>query len=488
MNRRMISFLLGRLLFVEALLLVFPLAISLLYREDTIYPLSYLAVMTMLLLLGMLLGYRKPKGMVLRAREGAVVVGLGWILLSFFGGLPFVFSGDIPSVVDALFETASGFTTTGSSILTKLAPLSKSNLFWRSFTHLIGGMGILVFTLAILPKADSDSVQLMRAEVPGPIFGKITSKISDTVRILYGIYFVMVAIFIGILVIGGVPLYDASLLAFGTAGTGGFAINDAGFSIYSNPVFVEYAIAIGMLVFGVNFNLYFFITLGYIKEVLKDEELHYYLGVVLAAVIGIVTVLAPTWEKLEPTFRNVLFTVSSIVTTTGYATVDFNQWPVFAHIILMLLMFIGGSAGSTAGGIKVSRIVVYLKEAFAEMRRLGHSNRVVSTRFNHKPLPKKDIAKMVSYLQVYLVVFVVLLLAVSVETKDFTTAFTSIAATFNNIGPGLGAVGPMSNFSFYSDFTKIVLTISMIAGRLEIYPIIILFAPSTVKKLVAWKR
>lgn len=486
MNKKLIAYVIGRLLLVESGLLTLPLMIALIYQENMNYVLSFLGVSVVTGLIGYVFSRKKPP-FTLKAREGAVIVGLGWILLSFFGSLPFVFNGDIPSFVDAFFETSSGFTTTGSSILTKLAPLGYSSLFWRSFTHLVGGMGVLAFTLAILP-SQSDSAHLLRAEVPGPTFGKIVSKLSESVRILYIIYLVFTAVFMIVLVLfGGVPLFDASLLAFGTAGTGGFGINDAGFAIYSNPVFVEYAIAIGMLIFGVNFNLYFYILIKHFKMVISDEELRWYVGIVVASIVAIVISLSPNWDNLEKTFRNVLFTVASIITTTGYSTVDFDQWNLFAKIILILLMFIGGCAGSTAGGIKVSRIAIYVKSAFVELIKLGHPNRVKSVSFNKKRLVDKDILKISNYLLVYIVCFILILLSVSVESNSFATAFSSVAATFNNIGPGLDAVGPTQNFAFYSDWNKIVISLGMIAGRLEILPMIILFAPSTLKKFCRLK-
>lgn len=486
MNKKLIAYVIGRLLLVESGLLAFPLMIALIYQEDMKYVLSFLGVSVVTGLIGYMLSRKKPP-FTLKAREGAVIVALGWILLSFFGGLPFVFNGDIPSIVDAFFETSSGFTTTGSSILTKLAPLGYSSLFWRSFTHLVGGMGVLAFTLAILP-SQSDSAHLLRAEVPGPTFGKIVSKLSESVRILYIMYLVFTAVFIVVLMMfGGVPLFDASLLAFGTAGTGGFAINDAGFAIYGNPVFVEYAIAIGMLIFGVNFNLYFYVLIKHFKMAISDEELRWYIGIVVASVAAIVISLSPNWDNLEKTFRNVLFTVASIITTTGYSTVDFDQWNLFAKIILVLLMFIGGCAGSTAGGIKVSRIAIYVKSAFVELIKLGHPNRVKSVSFNKKRLVDKDILKISNYLLVYIVCFIFILLSVSIESNSFATAFSSVAAIFNNIGPGLDAVGPTQNFAFYSDWNKIVISLGMIAGRLEILPMIILFAPSTLKKLCRLK-
>lgn len=483
MNRRIIAFVIGRLLMVEAGLMVLPLMVSLLYQENIIYITSFLWAIALSGGVGFLLSFKQPK-ITLRAREGAVIVALGWILLSAFGAIPFVLSGDIPSFVDAFFETSSGFTTTGSSILSKLEPLGYSTLFWRSFTHLVGGMGVLAFTLAILP-SQSDSAHLLRAEVPGPTFGKIVSKISHSVRILYMIYLVFTAVFIVILMLfGGVPLFDASLLAFGTAGTGGFGINDAGFAIYSNPVFVEYAIAIGMLVFGVNFNLYYYILIKHIKVVFKDEELRWYIGFVITSVVAIVWSLSPGVDKLEETFRNVLFTVASIITTTGYSTANFDQWNMFAKVILLLLMFSGACAGSTAGGIKISRIVMYMKSAFVELFKMGHPHRVMSVSFNRKRIMDKDVQHIANYLLVYILCFILILLSVSLEAGTFTTAFSSVAATFNNIGPGLDAVGPTQNFGFYSDWNKIVLSFSMIAGRLEILPMIVLFAPSTVKKMM----
>lgn len=486
MSKKLIAYVIGRLLLVESGVMVLPFLIAIIYQENQKYVFSFLGVSVVTGVIGYVLSYKKPS-VTLKAREGAVIVALGWILMSFFGGLPFVFNGDIPSLVDAFFETSSGFTTTGSSILTKLAPLGYSSLFWRSFTHLIGGMGVLAFTLAILP-SQSDSAHLLRAEVPGPTFGKIVPKLSESVRILYVMYLIFTAVFIAVLMIfGGVPLFDASLLAFGTAGTGGFGINDAGFAIYSNPVFVEYAIAIGMLVFGVNFNLYFYILIKHFKMAISDEELRWYVGIVVASIVAIVVSLSPTWDNFEKTFRNVLFTVASIITTTGFSTVDFDQWNLFSKIILILLMFIGGCAGSTAGGIKVSRIAIYVKSAFVELIKLGHPNRVKSVSFNKKRLVDKDILKINNYLLVYIVGFIFILLSVSIESNSFTTAFSSVAATFNNIGPGLDAVGPTQNFAFYSDWNKIVISLGMIAGRLEILPMVILFAPSTIKKFCNFK-
>ena len=340
-------------------------------------------------------------------------------------------------------------------------------------------MGVLVFALAILPSTGSDSVQLMRAEVPGPVFGKLVSKLAKTARILYAIYLVMTAILVIILMLVKVPLFDALLLSFGTAGTGGFSINNAGFAIYQNPEMVEWIIGVGMMLFGVNFNLYYFLLLGSIREVLTDEEGRSYLGIIAFASVAIFASLSIVQSQLDVPFRSVFFTVSSIITTTGYSTVDFGLWGVFPQVVLLLLMFIGGCAGSTAGGIKVSRVVIYVKNAIAEIKKMGQPRRVIMPKFNGKVVDDKMSSGIANYLLVYVAVFLVLLISASFEAPDFLTAFSSVAATFNNIGPGLGEVGPTSNFSMYSDFNTILLSLGMIAGRLEIYPMILLFSTTS---------
>lgn len=488
MQRSVVRYLLGRILLVEAILLILPLLVSLLYQEPLSQQLSYLSVIALVALIGFTFSWKQPPNYKIHARDGVISVALSWILMSFFGALPLVISGEIPHLVDAFFEISSGFTTTGSSILQDLSVLHHSSLFWRSFTHLIGGMGVLVFTLAILPNSGSDSVQLMRAEVPGPIFGKLVSRLSQTAQILYGIYLLMTAILVFILCLVKVPFFDALLLAFGTAGTGGFSVNNGGFQIYEYPHLVEWIIGFGMLLFGINFNLYFLIFIGHIKDVFKDEELKYYLGIITSAVILIVVNLYHMQVPLTGAIRSVFFTVASLITTTGFSTVDFGQWPLFSQTLLLLLMFIGGCAGSTAGGIKVSRIVMYFKVLVAEFKRAGQPRRVIVPKFSGKPITQQVETKVVNYLLVYIMIFIVILLSVSFEVNDFITAFSSVAATFNNIGPGLGQVGPIQNYSGYSDWNKILLSIGMLAGRLEIYPIILLFAPTTLMKFVKGNR
>ncbi|MCW6676353.1 TrkH family potassium uptake protein [Aerococcaceae bacterium NML180378] len=484
MKRSVTLYLIGKILLVEASLLLLPVIVGLFYRESWQQISSYMGVACLVALVGLALSWRKPSNFKVRARDGLVTVSLGWILLSVFGALPLILTGEIPHFVDAFFEIASGFTTTGSSILSDLSLLQHSSLFWRSFTHLVGGMGVLVFTLAILPNS-SDYVELMRAEVPGPIFGKLVSKVGRTARILYGIYIAMTFILIVALVLAKVPVFDAMLLAFGTAGTGGFGVDNAGFAIYQNQAAVEWLIGVGMLLFGVNFNVYYFILLGYAKDILKsDEELCYYFLIVIGATALICLRLAQSYDAVEPLLRQVFFTVASLITTTGFATVDYAQWPLVTHIILLALMFIGGCAGSTAGGLKVSRIVMYLKCAFVELKRVGQPKRKLVPMLSGKAISKSIEAQIASYLLVYIVGFLMILLSVSFEVPDFTTAFSSVAATFNNIGPGLGQVGPTANFSFYSNWNKLVLALGMIAGRLEIFPIILLFSPKTIRRLI----
>ncbi|MDN6626789.1 MAG: TrkH family potassium uptake protein [Pisciglobus halotolerans] len=481
MNISIVRYTVGRLLQIEAFLLLIPLAVSFIYQESWHYILSFLGVSAFLLAVGKLISQRKPKKTRITAKEGFAVVALSWVLLSFFGSLPFFFSGDIPSLVDAFFETSSGFTTTGSSILTDVETLSHSMLFWRSFTHLIGGMGILVFALAVLPQMDSESVHIMKAEVPGPTFGKLVSKLTSTARILYVIYLSMTLVVLILLLLGGMDLFDATLHAFGVAGTGGFGVRNGSIAPY-NSAYIEYVISIGMLAFGVNFNLYYMVLIRQAKQVLKSEELRWYLGIVAGAILLIGLNLFPLYDSFEKLFRDVLFSVSSIITTTGFATADFGTWPLFSRLILLLLMFVGGSAGSTSGGLKVSRIVILFKTVVSEVKHVAQPNRIVSIRYDQKALSKSTKHAVANYILVYAVSYILLLLLISLDMPDFLSAFSAIVATLNNIGPGLGMVGPASSFAGLNDFSKILLSFVMLAGRLEIFPMIILFSPRTWKK------
>lgn len=481
MNKKMIIKTIGRILLVEAFLLCFPLIISLIYRESLKNVFAFLITIIILLVIGGLFSSIKVKKRNFYAKEGLVIVALIWILLSFFGGLPLYFSREYKSLVDTFFEISSGFTTTGASVATNVEGLSHSILFWRSFTHLIGGMGVLVFALAIMPQINEDSIYLMKAEVPGPVFGKLVSKMGDTARILYAIYLVMTVVLTFLLWIAGMPFFDSMLHAFGTAGTGGFGIKNTSIAFYNNPL-VEHIIAWGMLIFGVNFNLYYFILIGKIKDFFKNEELKWYIGIMFFAVFLIMANVYFMYPNISENFRNVFFTVSSVMTTTGYSTADFNNWPLFSHIILLILMFIGGCAGSTAGGIKVARVATSLKSSLSEIKRVRNPKQVVTARFDGKVLDNQILKSLSNYYFIYIFLFIFLMLIVSFDTPDFISAFSSVAATFNNIGPGLGMVGPSSSYAELSNISKVALSFGMIAGRLEILPIMILFSIGTWKK------
>lgn len=478
MNKRIIFYTLGRLIQIFGALLVLPLIVSLIYQESSEFILSYVITAALSILAGFLLTRVKVKDTAFYAKEGFIIVSLSWILVSFIGALPFVFNGDIPSIVDAFFETSSGLTTSGSSALSSTDHMAHSSIFWRSFTHLVGGMGVLVFALAVLPKVDSETVHIMKAEVPGPQFGKLVARLSDSARILYIIYIIFTLITIAGLVILGMPFFDSMIYAFGAAGTGGFSMNDAGVRMYNSNA-IEVFLSIAMVVFGVNFNLYFLLLFGYADKFFKSEELKWYLGFVIGATVLIAIQLAVYGQQVGQALVDSLFAVTSVITTTGYGTANFGQWPLFSQLILLLLMFIGGMAGSTAGGLKVSRIAVAVKAAFAEYKRMLHPNRNVSVMMEGEHVNATLLRSISSYIFVYALVFVAALIIISFDANDFLTAFSSVAATLNNIGPGLGEVGPAGSFAFYNPLSKIVLSFVMIIGRLELFPILILFSPKT---------
>lgn len=487
MNTKMIRYVTGYILKLEAGFLVLPLFISFYFHESITIQKSYFFTIIFLLAAGFLFSRKMPENQKMFAKEGLFIVSLSWILLSFFGALPFVISGAVPSIIDAFFETVSGFTTTGASILTNVEALPNSLLFWRSFTHLVGGMGVLVLALAILPKNNKQSLHLMKAEVPGPTFGKLVAKMSYNSRILYIIYLVLTAVMILILTLEGMPFFDAILHAFGTAGTGGFGIKNSSVAYY-NSAAIDYTIGIGMLVFSLNFNLFYILLIGNIKQFFKSEEMRWFLGIVSMAVILISINVYPMYNNISLVIRDVFFTVSSIVSTTGYSTADFDKWPLFSKIILLFLMFMGGCAGSTAGGLKVSRVVIFIKSAIREFKKLGNINRVVSLKMEGKPVTKDLMEGISSYLIVYIGVFVTLLLIISISVSDLDAAFSAVAATFNNIGPGFEIFGPTSNYSSLTPINKIVLSFSMLLGRLEIFPVLILFSPEIYKKMCCKNR
>lgn len=483
MNKDIVRYVTGRILMVVAGLMFFPIVVSLIYREPIRYLLSFLFTAILMVGIGFSFSRTKMNTHKLYAKEGFIIVALSWILVSAFGALPFVISGDIPSFVDAFFETSSGFTTTGSSILTDVEALSHSMLFWRSFTHLIGGMGVLVFALAVLPSSDSESVHIMKAEMPGPTFGKLVSRLSSTARILYIIYFVMTLVVIFLLWLAGLPLFDSLLLSFGVAGTGGFGIVNGSIAPY-NSVAIELILGIAMLIFGINFNLFFLMVNKEFKQALKNEELKWYLRIVGISIVLISINLVMHAVPVLTSLRDSFFTVSSVITTSGFSTALFEHWPMFSQLILLLLMFIGGMAGSTAGGLKVSRIAILVKSGIAELKRAVRPNRVVTVQFENKLMDEKELNKIYSYVIIYAFIFVATTLMVSFEAPDFISAFSTVATTINNIGPGLGAVGPGGNFSMYSPFIKVVLSFIMIMGRLEIFPVLILLSPNTWRKRI----
>lgn len=477
MNRRMVIYTIGQLIGVEAAVMMLPLCVSLIYGEGSWKAfLITIGIAIVLSALGLLLS--RPKNHVIYAKEGFATVALAWIIMSGIGALPFVISGEIPNYIDAFFETVSGFTTTGSSIVRNVEALSHGILFWRSFTHWLGGMGVLVFVMAILPSSSDRSIHLMRAEVPGPVVGKLVPKIKETAKILYLIYMVMTFIEVIFLLCGGMPLFDSLVHSFGTAGTGGFGIKADSIGGYSS--YCQWVITIFMLLFGINFNLFYLCLIRRFKSVLKSEELWAYLGIVLAAATIITVNIMPIYNSLSQSIRLSAFQVASIITTTGYATADFNTWPVLSKGILLILMFLGACAGSTGGGFKISRVVLLLKAVKREFHRLIHPRSRTTIRFEGKNVDEGTISGVECYLALYVICFVSIFLILCFEKNfDIETNFSAAASCFNNIGPGLGSVGPVLNFADYSAVSKIVLSIAMLLGRLELFPLIITLAPST---------
>ncbi len=479
MNYSFVLYILSKVTWFQALFLAVPCLVAIIYGEEKCV-FAYFVVMVGCFIVGLLGRLLKPNKKSFFAKEGFVTVSLSWVVLSLIGALPFFISGDIPSYTDALFETISGFTTTGASILSDVEALSYSNLFWRSFTHWIGGMGVLVFILTILPLAGGYNMHLMRAESPGPSVGKLVPRIKSTARILYGIYFSMTVILIVVLLITGMDVFSSITIAFGTAGTGGFGILNS--SIASYPLASQIAITIGMILFGVNFSVYYLFLIRRPKDAFKHQEARYYLLIIIGAIALIAWNIRDQFDSIFMAIHHAAFQVGSIITTTGYATTDFNLWPAFSQTILIFLMFIGACAGSTGGGIKVSRIVILLKLIKNEIYYLLHPNRVRQVRLENEIIPKEIFRAIQAFLVTYLVIFAASILLISTCGFDFTTNFTAVASALNNIGPGLSLVGPTGNFGIYSDFAKYVLMFDMLAGRLEIFPLLVLLSPIT------WKR
>ncbi len=479
MNLRMIAYTVGIVQLCMAALMLAPLIVSLIYAgNDTTALVASIAITAAV---GFLLMLAKPKNTRIFAREGFIIVALSWVTLSVFGALPFVFSGSTASFVDAVFESMSGFTTTGASILTNVEILDKGVLFWRSFTHWIGGMGVLVFLLAILPLSGGRNMHVMRAEVPGPTVSKLVPKMRTTALVLYAIYLALTIIEIVILLFCGLPLFDSIVHAFGTAGTGGFSIKNASIAAYDNPS-VEIVITIFMLLFGINFNVYFLLLVRQFAKAFFDEELKVYLGIVIASIIAITINIYHMYDGLAESLRVASFQVATIITTTGYATADFDLWPEFSKTLLVLLMFIGASAGSTGGGLKVSRFIILIKSVISGLRTQLFPSSVNIVRLQNRRVEDSTVKEVQNYFALYMMILLGSVLVVSFDGFSFETTFTAVVACLNNIGPGLDMVGPTGNYSEFSVFSKIVLIFNMVIGRLEIFPIIFLFTPS------AWRR
>ena len=478
MNRKMIFYTVGLLLEIEAALLLLPMAVALIYNESC--ALSFVYAAAIAFFIGFILTRLcKTSNQVIYAREGFATVAMCWLALSAIGALPFTFSGEIPSYVDAFFETVSGFTTTGSSILANVEVMSRGLLFWRSFTHWVGGMGVLVFMMALVPSLSDRSIHIMRAEMPGPVVGKLLPRAKDTASILYKIYIVMTALEILLLAAGGMPIYESIVHAFGTAGTGGFGVKADSIGGYSP--YLQWVITAFMFLFGVNFNLYYLLLIRRFKAAVQSSEVWYYLGIVVVS-IGLITAnILPMYESFSEALRLSAFQVSSIITTTGYATADFNLWPQLSKSLLLILMIIGACAGSTGGGLKVSRAVMLVKMIGKEFKHLLHPRSVNSVRFEGKHVDGATVKSVSSYFAIYMVCTLAIFLVLSFEPApfDMETNFSAAIACFNNIGPGFGLVGPAANFAAYSPFSKIVLSLAMLLGRLEIYPLLLTMIPST---------
>ena len=474
MNYKMIGYVLGRIFLVEAALMLLPTVTAMIYSEPVI---PFLIPIFLLLIVGSVLGLRKPQKTSIFAREGFVVVALAWIFMSLFGALPFVLSGDILNYVDAFFETVSGFTTTGASILTAVEDMSYSCLFWRSFTHWVGGMGVLMFVMAVLPMSDGSGMHMMRAEVPGPTVGKLVSRMGDTAKILYGIYFAMTVIEIVLLELGGMNFFDSCVHAFGTAGTGGFSSRNLSVGAY-NSAYFDIVIGIFMILFGINFNLFYFLLIKKFRDVFNSEELRSYL-LIIAASVAIITInISDMYSTVGESMRHAFFQVASIITTTGFATVDFNTWPALSKAVLVTIMFVGACAGSTGGGLKVARVNILIKSCYQDMRKMLHPNAVSNVRFEGKSMSEREVRSVQMYFIVFFLVFTASVLLLSIENFDLVTTFTAVTACINNIGPGLEVVGPMGNFSAFSALSKLLLSFDMLVGRLEIFPMLLLFSPS----------
>lgn len=481
MNRRMVFYTVGRMLMLESLLFLLPAVVALIYLE--IQGLSFLAAALVTALAGLLfILTTRPQNKLIYAKEGFIIVALSWILFSLFGALPFVFSGEIPNYANALFETASGFSTTGSSILNDVEALSHCTAFWRSFTHWVGGMGILVFIVALMPNVTDRSIHILRAEMPGHTMGKLVPRLKDTAKILYLIYIALTVTEIIFLLAGGMPLFDSFIHAFGTAGTGGFGIKSDSIASYSP--YLQWVITVFMLIFGVNFNIYYLILIRRFRSVFRSVELWCYLATAVISTIAVTVSIysQALFHTLGEAIRTGSFQVASILTTTGYSTADFDTWPTVARTVLLLLMFVGGCSGSTAGGLKFSRVIILFKMIRRELRRMLHPRSLSTVKFEGKTVDDVTLHSVSVYFAFYMVCTLSCFLLLSFEPFGFETNFSATVACFNNIGPGFAGVGPAATYADYSVFSKLLLSFMMLLGRLEIFPLFLAFSPS------AWSK
>lgn len=478
MNFPIIAYIVGWVCNFQAIFMILPCITALIYHENDLF--AFLISMVICLVVGIPLTFKKPRNKVFYTKDGCVAVALSWFALCIFGAIPFVLSSSIPNPIDALFETVSGFTTTGSSILTDVEVLPHCILIWRSFTHWIGGMGVLVFLLSLLPLAGGYHMNLMKAESPGPSVSKLVPKVQDTAKILYTIYIGMTLLQIVLLLLGRIPLFDTLCISFGTAGTGGFGIVNDSMGSYS--VYCQIITTIFMILFGVNFSAYYLFLTKKFMQAFKFEEVRYYFGIILAAIVIIAFNTSHLFRNLGEAFQQAAFQVGSIITTTGFSSTDFNQWPALSKTILVLLMFVGACAGSTGGGLKVSRILILCKAAKKEFQLYLHPNAVKKIKMDNKTIGHDILRSTNIYITLYLIIFAVSVLLISLDNFDLVTNFTAVTATLNNIGPGLEIVGPMGNFSSFSYLSKCVMIFDMLAGRLEIFPLMLLFFKGTWKK------
>lgn len=479
MNKRMTSYILGRMLGVEALVLLLPAFVSVIYGESGWK--AFLLTSIVLLAVFWIFGRKKPEDSKIYGKDGFIIIACAWILWSIFGAMPFWISREIPSYIDALFETVSGFTTTGSTILTNIEGLSYGLQFWRCLTHWIGGMGVLVFVMVIVSLEDKNSMHLMRAEVPGPETDKLVPKARDSAKILYAMYFVLTFLQVILLKLGGMNWYDSIIHSFSTAGTGGFGNRNNSIAYYDSA-YIDGVITVFMILFGINFNMYYFILLKKFKLVFKNEEVRTYLGIIAAATIAITIHITHMYGSSLKAFRYAVFQVASVITTTGFMTADYNLWTEFAKCILLGIMMIGACAGSTGGGMKVSRILIMAKSVGREIKRLLHPKSVNVVKVNGKKVGEDTLQGVYMYFVAYMAIFAISVLLISLNNFDFATSFSGVLTTINNVGPGISGVGPIENFSAFSNFSKIVFSLDMLIGRLEIFPFLVLFSPDL------WRR